>query len=97
MGRGANKGDNASDDRGGDLAVREPQNPPSGECGFEVLLGVSGEAGGAVVTAACGEKNPAFDFDDRPALKMCEVGSPTAFRIEAELGRQVRAAERRPE
>ena len=89
--------DNLLDVRSRDLARREPHHRPARQPGVEVFLAVTDKAGGAIVTATAENENAAFDFDQCPALKMGEVGPPSALRIKSKLRRQRRPAKTAPE
>ena len=71
------------------------------ERGFEILLGVCGEAGGAIVTASACQVDAALRaeapplwlsrlarINERPTLGVREVGAPFAPGVEAKLWRQ---------
>jgi hypothetical protein len=69
------------------LRVREANDTPAGERGFEVFLGVGDEASATIVTAATSDVDAAFDFDERSAREVSEVRATFAQRGSDARGR----------
>ena len=92
----AQAADDLLDVRCGDLVCGEPHDRPASQPCVEVFLAVVDEAGGAIVPASTENENAAFDFDERPAFDVGEVGPPTPFRIKSKLRHQGRPAKTAP-
>lgn len=79
----ADEGDDAFGHRRGDLQFRQPEDAPTGQRGFEILLGVLGETLWAIVPTL--NPDAALDLDERPAFDMGEVRAPATGRVKGEL------------
>jgi len=87
---------NDTGNRGGcQFPFRKPEHTPAGQGRLEVFLDVAQEPHGAVVAAL--DENAALDFDERAGREVGEVGSPAAWRVEAEFLFEVRATRSFPE
>jgi hypothetical protein len=80
-----------------ELVSRQPDHRPACEHGFEILLGVLRVAAAPVVPATAGDEDSAFDFDERSASHVCEVGAPPTGSMEPHFPLQRRTLRHPPE
>jgi hypothetical protein len=80
-----------------ELLLGQPDDRPACKHGFEILLGVLRISAAPVVPTAAWDEDSTFDFDERSASHVCEVGAPPKGSMEPHFPLQRRTLCHPPE